>query len=50
MLGAVGALIGAFAGYEVRRKLVAALNIKDTFIALLEDLITIGLAYFFVTR
>jgi uncharacterized membrane protein len=50
ILGAVGALIGAFAGYEVRRKLVAALNIKDIFMALLEDLITIGLAYFFVTR
>ncbi|HWX16399.1 MAG TPA: DUF4126 family protein [Chthoniobacterales bacterium] len=50
ILGAVGGLIGAFAGYEVRRKLVAALNIKDTFIALLEDLVTIGLAYLFVTR
>jgi uncharacterized membrane protein len=50
ILGAVGGLIGAFAGYEIRRKLVAALNIKDTFIALLEDLVTIGLAYFFVTR
>ena len=50
ILGGAGGLIGAFAGYEVRRKLVAALNIKDTFIALLEDLITIGLAYFLVTR
>lgn len=48
--GGVGGLIGAFAGYETRRRLVAALNIKDTFIALLEDLVTIGLAYFFVTR
>jgi uncharacterized membrane protein len=50
ILGGVGGLIGAFAGYETRRRLVAALNIKDTFIALLEDLVTIGLAYFFVTR
>ena len=50
ILGGVGALIGAFAGYEIRRKLVAALNIKDTFMGLLEDLITIGLAYFFVSR
>jgi uncharacterized membrane protein len=50
ILGGLGGVIGAFAGYEVRRKLVAALNIKDTFIALLEDLVTIGLAYFFVTR
>jgi uncharacterized membrane protein len=50
ILGAVGGVIGAFAGYETRRRLVAALNIKDIFIALLEDLVTIGLACFFVTR
>jgi uncharacterized membrane protein len=50
ILGGVGGVSGAFAGYEIRRKLVAELNIKDIFIALLEDLITIGLAYFFVTR
>lgn len=48
--GGIGGLIGAFAGYETRRRLVAALNIKDIFIALMEDLVTIGLAYFFVTR
>jgi len=39
ILGAVGGIIGAFAGYEIRRRLVAGLNIKDTFIALLEDAI-----------
>jgi len=50
ILGAIGGVIGAFVGYEVRRKLVIALNTKDTFIALLEDLVTIGLACFFVTR
>ena len=50
ILGAVGGVIGAFAGYETRRKLVAGLNIKDIFIALLEDLVTIGLACFFVSR
>jgi len=50
ILGAVGGVIGAFAGYEIRRKLVAALNVKDIFIALLEDIVTIGLAYFFVSR
>jgi len=50
ILGAIGGIIGAFAGYETRRKVVAALNVKDIFIALLEDLVTIGLAYFFVTR
>ena len=50
ILGAVGGVTGAFAGYEIRRRLVAALNIKDVFIALLEDLVTIGLACFFVAR
>jgi uncharacterized membrane protein len=50
ILGAVGGLVGAFVGYETRRRLVAALNIKDVFIALLEDLVTIGLACFLVTR
>jgi uncharacterized membrane protein len=50
ILGAVGGILGAFAGYEIRRKLVAALNVKDIFIALLEDIVTIGLAYFFVSR
>ena len=50
ILGAIGGVIGAFAGYEIRRRLVASLNIKDTFIALLEDAVTIGLAFFFATR
>ena len=50
ILGAVGGVIGAFAGYEIRRRLVTALNIKDHFIALPEDLLTIGLACFFVSR
>src|SRR5262245_56537367 len=50
ILGGVGGLVGAFAGYEARRRLVSALKIKDIFIALLEDLVTIGLACFFVTH
>ncbi len=50
ILGAIGAVIGAFIGYEIRRRLVAALNIKDIFIALFEDFVTIGAAYFVVMR
>jgi uncharacterized membrane protein len=50
LLGAAGGVIGAFAGYEIRRRIVSALSIKDIFVALLEDLVTIGLACFFVTR
>jgi uncharacterized membrane protein len=49
-LGAIGAVIGAFAGYELRKRGVTSLNVKDIFIALPEDLIAIGLALFFVTR
>src|SRR5205085_11283595 len=50
ILGAVGGVIGTFAGYEIRRRLVAALHGKDIFVALLEDLVAIGLACFFVSR
>ena len=50
ILGAFGGVIGAFAGYELRRRLVAALHVKDIFVALLEDLVAIGLACFFVSR
>jgi len=50
ILGAIGGVIGAFVGYVIRRNLVAALNGKDLPIALLEDLVTIGLACFFVSR
>jgi uncharacterized membrane protein len=50
ILGGIGGIIGAFAGYEIRRRLVKTLNIKDIFIALLEDVVTIGLACLFVTR
>jgi uncharacterized membrane protein len=49
-LGAIGAVIGTFAGYELRKRLVIGLNVKDIFIALPEDLIAIGFAFFFVTR
>lgn len=50
LLGAMGGLIGAFAGYEIRKRLVAGWNIRDVFVALVEDLIAIGLACFLVTR
>jgi uncharacterized membrane protein len=49
-LGAVGAVAGAFGGYELRKRLVAGLKVKDIFIAIPEDLIAIGLAWFLVMR
>ena len=48
LLGGMDAVIGAFAGYEIRRRLVSKLNTKDIFIAIPEDLIAIGLACFLV--
>lgn len=49
-LGAAGGVAGAFAGYHVRTALVRALKVPDVVIALLEDLVAIGGALFFVTR
>jgi uncharacterized membrane protein len=45
MLGAIGAVIGAFAGYNARKRLVETLKVKDAMIAIPEDLVAIGLAY-----
>jgi uncharacterized membrane protein len=50
LFGGVGGVIGAFGGYEIRRRLGNKLNVKDIFIALFEDLIAIALACFLVSR
>jgi len=50
ILGAIGSLIGAFGGYQVRTRLTSSLKVKDIFIAILEDLVAIGLALFLVSR
>jgi uncharacterized membrane protein len=50
LLGGTGAVIGAFAGYDIRRRFVSKLNTKDILIAIPEDLIAIGLACFLVSR
>jgi uncharacterized membrane protein len=42
--GIIGALIGTFGGYHLRRALVTKLNVKDIFIAVPEDIIAIVLA------
>jgi uncharacterized membrane protein len=44
ILGIVGAMIGAFAGYHARRRLVNGLKVKDFLIAIPEDLVAVGLA------
>jgi len=50
LLGAVGALAGAFGGYQMRVGLVRALKVPDFAIAIPEDLVAIGLALFFISR
>ena len=49
-LGGVGGIAGAYAGYEVRTRLVKALKVPDFVIALLEDAVAIGGCFFIVSR
>ena len=49
-LGGLGGVAGAFAGYEVRMRLVKALNVPDFVIALLEDAVAIGGGFLIVSR
>jgi uncharacterized membrane protein len=48
--GALGAIAGAFAGYEVRHRLVQNLKIPDFAIAIVEDLVAIGGGLLLVSR
>jgi uncharacterized membrane protein len=49
-LGAVGGIAGAFAGYEVRTRLVKVLKVPDFVIAILEDAVAIGGGLFLLSR
>jgi uncharacterized membrane protein len=46
LLGATGGVIGAFVGYEIRRRIVTSLHVKDLFVALCEDLVAIAFSVF----
>jgi uncharacterized membrane protein len=48
LLGAVGGVAGAFAGYTYRRRLAAM--VPDLVLALLEDLVAVGGGFFLVSR
>ena len=50
VLGVAGGIAGAFAGYQVRTRLVRTLKVPDFVIALLEDAVTIGGGLFVVSR
>jgi len=48
LLGAVGGVAGAFAGYNYRRRLAAM--VPDLVLALLEDLVAVGGGFFLAAR
>jgi len=50
LAGAIGAIAGAFGGYQARVGLVRALQVPDIAIAIPEDLIAIGLGLLLVSR
>jgi uncharacterized membrane protein len=50
ILGAIGAVAGAFAGYELRRRLVTKRNASDLVVALIEDAVAIGGAFLILSQ
>jgi uncharacterized membrane protein len=50
IFGAAGAIAGSFAGYELRTRLVRALEVPDFVIACLEDLVAISGGLLIVSR
>jgi len=49
-LGLIGGIVGCFAGYQARARLVRSLRQKDLYVALLEDLVAIGCSLLIVSR
>jgi uncharacterized membrane protein len=41
-LGAIGGIAGAYAGFHARKRLVETLRVPDLYVALAEDMLTIG--------
>lgn len=50
VLGGVGGVAGGFAGYELRKRVVKALNVPDFVVAVIEDAVAIGGGLFLVSR
>ena len=46
--GIIGALVGTYGGYHLRRGLVNGLKVKDILIAIPEDMVAIALGYWIV--
>src|ERR1700687_2501785 len=50
LIGAIGAIAGAFGGYQARVRLVRGLYVPDAAVAIPEDLVAIGLGLLLVSR
>jgi uncharacterized membrane protein len=50
LVGAIGAIAGAFGGYQARVRLVRGLHVPDAAIAIPEDLVAIGLGLLLASR
>ena len=50
LLGALGGVIGCFGGYQVRTRLVKALNTRDIYVAIVEDVVAIAGSLWVVSR
>jgi uncharacterized membrane protein len=48
LLGGIGGVVGAFVGYDIRRRL--DLHVKNPVVAVCEDVVAVGLALFLVSR
>lgn len=49
-LGAAGGLVGCFAGYEFRTRLVRALKTQDVYVAVFEDLLAVAGCFWIVSH
>ena len=50
VLGAIGGVVGCFAGYHARTRLVKGLGTRDIYVALFEDLVAVGGCLWVVSR
>ncbi len=50
IVGVIGALVGTFAGYNIRHALVARAHLPDLAVALVEDLVAIAGGFLIVSR
>lgn len=50
VVGAIGAIVGTFAGYQLRHRLVQQLKVPDFVIAVIEDVVAVGGALLIVSQ